>query len=40
MTIAQKIIQAAQAMLREGADPVFVMKTSGLTEKDLATIKH
>ena len=33
-------LRIAQTLLREGADPLSVMKITGLTEKELAQIKH
>ena len=30
----------ARAMLREGADPAFIMKTTGLTAQELAKLRH
>ncbi len=30
----------ARAMLREGADPAFIIKTTALTAQELAQLKH
>lgn len=33
-------LDIARAMLREGADPAFIIKTTGLTKQELAKLKH
>ena len=33
-------LKIAQAMFKKGVDPIIIMETTGLTQQELAKIKH